>query len=248
MKWYEILFVLFLTALIGCMKDTPKSAEIIIAQPLGIDQITNTGNIPAYELGYPHIERILDSYGDIIRRYADRYGFDWRLILALMNQESRFQIEAVSPVGVYGLMQIMPKTGREVSSIIYIENIQDPESNIAGGIHYLWWTYSLLSHENGYSLSRANEEDQLMLALASYNGGLSRVRDAQSIAMYLHLDPNRWSIIRSILPLLSSQYSTLHQCVWEKGKPEGGYFSGYEETINYVDSVMEYYSLYQRIF
>ncbi len=248
MKTYEILFVLFLTALIGCMKGTPKSAELNSTQHFEINQITNTGNILTYDLGYPHIENILESYEHNIKRYANRYGFDWRLILALMNQESRFQIEAVSPMGAYGLMQIMPKTGQEVSSILYIESVKEPEDNIAGGIYYLWWTYSLFMQDPDFGYSKATEDDRLMLALAAYNGGPSRVKAAQDIATYLYLDPYRWSIIRSILPLLSPRYYTLHQYVWESGKPEGGYFSGYMETINYVDSVMEFYSHYQHIF
>lgn len=164
MKSYEILFVLSLVVLIGCKERTQKATEIN-SPYIETKQVPNTDNIPRYVLGYPHIENIIDSYDHTIKRYANRYGFDWRLILAMMNQESRFQVEAISPVGAYGLMQIMPKTGEEIVSTLYIENVNDPEYNSAGGVYYLRWVYSRFMQDQEEEHSKATEEDRLMLAL-----------------------------------------------------------------------------------
>jgi membrane-bound lytic murein transglycosylase MltF len=228
------------------MKNT-YSEEII-----DIDNVVSRSSQLDYgmrrDLGFPRIESIINSYEQIIKRYAHRYGFDWRLILAVMNQESRFRVRAVSHRGAYGLMQIMPVTGRDVSSALGIESISQPEDNIAGGVYYLWWLYTMFDPGDDAPDTEAAEEDRIRLALAAYNGGPTRVRNAQRIARYLDLDPYRWDVIRDILPMLSSQYSTLHRYVWTSGRPVGGYFSGSDETINYVESVMGYFSYYEQLF
>ena len=72
------------------------------------------------------------KYKPIIKKYSKRYGFDWRLIAAQIMQESRFREEARSHVGARGLMQIMPRTAREISAeldLMYI--IKNPRENIA---------------------------------------------------------------------------------------------------------------------
>ncbi len=200
------------------------------------------------ELGFPGIDRILDSYERTIKRHANRYGFDWQLILAVMYQESGFQTRAVSPKGAYGLMQIMPATGRDIITTLLIDNVIKPENNITAGIYYLWWLYSMFNPDDADVYTGATQEDRLRLALAAYNGGPTRVRDAQQLARYLELDPYRWEIVKPLLTMLTDRYSTLHQYVWNDGIPSGGYFNGWDETIPYVDSVMEYYAYYLYIF
>jgi membrane-bound lytic murein transglycosylase F len=218
-------------------------------QIVGLDDIGQLDYRLRMDLGYPRIEGFLSTYEQTIRRNSNRYGFDWRLILAVMNQESRFRIQAVSHRGAYGLMQIMPGTGMDVSSELGIDSIRQPENNITGGVYYLWRMRAMFSPpDSDRGNTSATEGDILKLALAAYNGGPSRVRDAQRLAVYLGLDPYRWDVIRDLLPMLERRYYTLHRSVWENGRPTGNYFYGWPETINYVDSVMEYYSYYQAMF
>ncbi len=201
------------------------------------------------DLGYPQINGVLDSYEKTIRRYANRYGFDWRLILAVMNQESRFRTQAVSHRGAFGLMQIMPATGREVSSELGMDGYTLPEDNIAGGVYYLWRMQTLFDPGKVEDIDEEQRKfDRLRLALAAYNGGPSRVRDAQQIALFLNLDPYRWEIIRDILPMLSRRYATLHSQIWPSGRPSGGYFEGFNETLNYVERTIEYYAYYRQMY
>lgn len=202
------------------------------------------------DLGFPRIQNILNSYEETIKEYANRYNFDWRLILAVMNQESRFRIQAVSHRGAYGLMQIMPTTGRDVSTALGIESVMQPQDNIAGGVYYLWYVRSLFNVPEDIIEAdlHPDDDDIIRLSLAAYNAGPTRVRDAQQLAIYLGLNPYRWQVIKDLLPMLSRRYYTLHQYVWENARPEGGFFHGWPETVNYVDNVMGYYAYYRIIF
>jgi soluble lytic murein transglycosylase-like protein len=233
----------------GSMEVDYLSSGYYEPQIVGLDDIGQLDYRLRMDLGYPRIEGFLSTYEQTIRRNSNRYGFDWRLILAVMNQESRFRIQAVSHRGAYGLMQIMPGTGMDVSSELGIDSIRQPENNITGGVYYLWRMRAMFSPpDSDRGNTSATEGDILKLALAAYNGGPSRVRDAQRLAVYLGLDPYRWDVIRDLLPMLERRYYTLHRSVWENGRPTGNYFYGWPETINYVDSVMEYYSYYQAMF
>ena len=54
-----------------------------------------------------------------------------------MKQESRFNFEAVSYKGAYGLMQIMPMTQIEIAEKIGVDEASTPRNNIKAGIYHL---------------------------------------------------------------------------------------------------------------
>ncbi|MCP4389305.1 MAG: lytic transglycosylase F, partial [Gammaproteobacteria bacterium] len=56
----------------------------------------------------------ISPYDKLVRKYSDRYGFDWRLVTAQMYQESKFDPKAKSHVGARGLMQLMPRTAKSM--------------------------------------------------------------------------------------------------------------------------------------
>jgi membrane-bound lytic murein transglycosylase MltF len=178
-------------------------------------------------------ERCIRTYGPTIKRYAGRYGFDWRLVLAIMKQESRFSMLAESHKGAAGLMQLMPVTGEEMARKLDLDDLSHPEHNIQAGIFYLRTLYDLFEG--------SGEADRLKLTLAAYNAGLSRVNDAQELASYLHEKPTEWQSVRDALPLLSKRFYTLHRSVWGQDKPRSGWFGNAGQTLKYVDSVMDYY-------
>jgi membrane-bound lytic murein transglycosylase F len=123
----------------------------------------------------------LSPYDDLVRKYAEEYSFDWRLIVAQMYQESRFNPQAVSFKGAEGLMQIMPATAQDIGA----QNLDKPANSIQAGVKYL-------------SMLRSQFEDDLLLedrtwfTLASYNAGFGRVKRARELASEMGLDPNRW--------------------------------------------------------
>lgn len=185
----------------------------------------------------PASRGIMASYGSTIRMYSDKYGFDWRLVLAVMRQESRFEPLAESPRGAAGFMQIMPTTGEELGKALDLEDLTHPMNNIQAGIYYLSKIYSLFDG--------VEESDRLRLTLAAYNAGIGRIYDAQELAAYMQDNPTKWQSVRDALPLLSKRFYTLHKNVWLQEKPKSGWFGSSRETIAYVSRVMEYYEEYR---
>lgn len=108
------------------------------------------------------------GYRDYINQYSEEYGIDPFLIAAIINVESRYDREAVSPKDAKGLMQIGPKTGEWASQELGIESYDEsmlfqPDVNIRIGAWYL----NKLRGEFG---------DNLDLILAAYNGGSGNVQ------------------------------------------------------------------------
>jgi membrane-bound lytic murein transglycosylase F len=135
-------------------------------------------------------------------------------------------------------MQLMPQTSEEVGERLKIDDMAHPVSNVRGGVYYLRKLYDMFEG--------ASDLDRVRLALAAYNAGPGRVYDAQGIAAYLDDDPREWDAVKQALPLLSKRYYTLHQDVWPQGKPPvAGWFGGSQETVVYVEKVMDYYERYK---
>ncbi|MBN2364996.1 MAG: hypothetical protein EH225_02600 [Calditrichaeota bacterium] len=186
-------------------------------------------------------ESKIEDYYPVIRKYSKRYGFDWRLIVMQILKESRFREDARSHVGAIGLMQIMPSTALEIRREMDIEYITiNPRENIAAGIYHLFKQLKYFPD--------ADRDDRVKLALAAYNGGVGRVLDAQKISRYLNLNPQTWEGVKAALPRLTARDWRLHLDIWELGVPKYGYFYGYEETINYVDDIINYYQIFTSVY
>ena len=71
----------------------------------------------------------LPKYKDIIKKVAEKFGFDWRLIAAMIYQESHFSPNATSHTGVKGMMQLTQNTAKEMG----VKDRRDPEQSIKGG-------------------------------------------------------------------------------------------------------------------
>ncbi|MGE5313815.1 MAG: transglycosylase SLT domain-containing protein [Acidobacteriota bacterium] len=181
---------------------------------------------------------LVKQYGSVIRKHAEHYGLDWRLVMAVIEKESRFDPDAVSERGASGLMQITRSTQCEIASEWGVDSahFDRPHENIRGGIYYLSKIYKSFDAEH------LSEEDRLSLTLAAYNAGLGRVQDAQAMAEYVNDNPNQWRCVRNALSLLSKKYATLHRHVWDTPRPPNGYFRDWKQTVQYVDGVMKSYN------
>jgi soluble lytic murein transglycosylase len=79
---------------------------------------------------------------NIIQKESKKYGYDWKLVVAIMKTESNFDKHATSSKGAIGLMQLMPNTAEWLSPKLKLEyqgigSLYEPERNIRLGIHYL---------------------------------------------------------------------------------------------------------------
>ena len=170
------------------------------------------------------------KYKPLIEKYAAKENLDARLICALIVQESGFNEKAQSAVGAEGLTQLMPKTAKELG----VQDPLDAEQNIAGAARYLHTLYR--------AFQDSQQDDRHRLVLASYNGGIGRVRDAQALVRYRQkASPLLWEPVRTALSQLTTQHASIHKKVWGSEEPPHGYFEGFNETLDYVERVMYYY-------
>jgi soluble lytic murein transglycosylase len=107
------------------------------------------------------------DHWDLIRQQAAAHKLDPYLMTALVAQESTFQADVRSSANAWGLMQIIPGTGRRYARQLGIRpfstwRLTDPQVNVRIGMTY----FAELLAEFGDAAP----------ALAAYNAGESRVR------------------------------------------------------------------------
>ena len=170
----------------------------------------------------------LSPYDDAFREYAAIPGWDWRLVAAQAYQESKFNPAAHSWVGAVGLMQLMPRTARELR----VKNARDPKQSIEGGCRYLWKLDDQLKDEI------SNEGERVKFILASYNVGLGHVEDARRLATKYGDDANNWNDVAYWL-IRKSKRSVYNDPVVKYGFARG------TEPVAYVDLILDRFQHYK---
>lgn len=170
----------------------------------------------------------LSPYDDHIREGAELLGWDWRLLAAVVYQESRFGEVEESWAGARGLMQLMPATAERFGAA----DVNDPIQNLRAGVKYL-------KYLDDYWAKRIPDTLQKQkFVLASYNAGLGHILDARNLAAHFGKDTLTWDY-------------NVEEMLTRKSQPE--YFNdpvvklGYckcTETVNYVRDVLNRYDMY----
>jgi len=172
---------------------------------------------------------VLSPYDDIVKKYASQYNFDWRLLVAQMHQESRFNPNATSMAGAKGLFQLMPRTAEELG----ITDVYIPERGIKAGVRYMNWVRDRM-------LKDEVQADQLLwFTLASYNAGAGHVRDAMRLAKQKGWREDVWfdNVERAMLLLSKSKYAA---------KARYGYVRG-QEPVHYIREIKRRFETYENI-
>jgi membrane-bound lytic murein transglycosylase F len=170
------------------------------------------------------IAQSVSPYDELIKQYAETLGWDWRMLAAVVYQESKFSISSRSHRGATGLMQVMPQTARYYN----ITDLTDPEQNLIAGTSHLKRLQGL------YRGCDMTPEERIHFTLAAYNAGEGRIQDCRSLAKSKNLDENKWSDIVQVIPLMNDD------TILEDENVKLGKFKG-TETIGYVDNVMALY-------
>jgi hypothetical protein len=187
-----------------------------------------------------NVQALVDEYGELIKRECNFYKLDWRLVLAIIRQESYFNPDAISHAGALGFMQIMPRTGAGLQSELALQDTRTPQNNLIAGIYYY---ASLASQFSEFG------DERYKFALAAYNAGLGRVIDALTITAYQEKDYKLWDVVKEAYPYLSSKAGSMHALVWpDRKKPTYGTLDNWKEPYNYVDNIWFYYNEYKKYY
>lgn len=169
----------------------------------------------------------ISEYDDLIKTNAKKLGWDWRLLAALIYQESRFDLKANSWTGAEGLMQLMPNTAKELG----VQNSLEPIDNINAGSKYLKSIY-------GNFDEITDTVQRIKFTMGAYNSGYYHIKDARMLAQLNGLDPNIWDgHVNEMLLALSYPKNYNHPSI------DYGYVNGIE-PYNYVNQIFERYEHY----
>ena len=130
---------------------------------------------------------VISRYDNLIKKHAANTGWDWRLIAAIIYNESRFNNDASSHKGAQGLMQIL-------SPKYTYEEVNDPDRNLEIGTRYLRRLQKM------YAPVTADETECLKFVLASYNAGEGKIQRCIEEAREKGLDTSRWDPVSTVLP------------------------------------------------
>ncbi len=174
---------------------------------------------------------MISPYDDLIKKYSQQIGWDWRLFAALIYHESKFHPDTVAWSGAFGLMQMMPGTAEHYG----IDSLSSPEDQIRAGAEFI------AALEKQLADKAENNAELTKFVLAAYNVGIAHIYDARRLAEKYNKNPNIWD-------------GNVDFYLLNKSKPEYyldsvvryGYCRG-EETFDLINRVYERYGHYKNI-
>ena len=174
----------------------------------------------------PHQSQI-SVYDGIIKKYAEKINWDWRLIAALIYQESQFIPDLKSSKDALGLMQVRQQT----TEFLGFDTIDSNEKNIAAGtklIEYLDRYFASDSVEN---------EERIKFVLAAYNSGLGKIDNCRRNTKLKNGNPNIWSHVEAMNKRKNrSKNSSTKEPILSR------------ETILFVHEILDRYEHYKNLF
>jgi membrane-bound lytic murein transglycosylase F len=173
----------------------------------------------------------VSQWDNLIKTYSATIGWDWRLLASLIYQESRFIPDVMSKVGAYGLMQVLPETGRYFG----IDVTASPELNIKAGVKFIAWLHDI------FDSKISDEAERKKFILAAYNAGPGHILDAMKLAEKNGMDPQVWEGSVALWVLKKSD-----PVYYKDSVVKHGYFKG-TESVAFVSQILERYRHYRNI-
>jgi len=174
----------------------------------------------------------VSPFDELIKKYSDTIGWDWKLVAALIYQESRFDPAVESGRGAYGLMQVMPETGRHFG----LDVTGSVDNNIRAGISYIRFLDGI------FVKKIPDNEERIKFILASYNAGQGHIIDAMKLASKNGFDPGKWDGNVALFLAKKSEKAYYTDPVVRNGLLKGG-----AAVNSYVDAVLERYDHYKNL-
>jgi len=144
-----------------------------------------------------------DAISDTIIREANAAELDPLFVLAVIEQESGFNVEARGKFGEIGLMQLRPGTARWISQKSGIEyrkksDLLDPMTNIRLGVRYLAWLEKQFARP-GHSIEAYNVgPGNLRKSVAAHHQPKSYCRGVMKRYMRLYARiQSRYTVVRN---------------------------------------------------
>lgn len=172
----------------------------------------------------------ISPYDVILKQLSKDIGWDWRLLASMVYQESRFNPNAKSWAGAFGLMQLMPTTAKRFG----VGPGSPPKMQMRAGIMLIRWLDERLDF-----IGDRNEREKFILA--AYNVGLGHVLDARALAVKNGKDPNKWNGNVAEFLLSKSDPSVYSDPVVKYGYCRGA------EPYRYVAEILERYEHYKNL-
>ena len=168
---------------------------------------------------------IRDRLQPIFLKASEKENISWSLLAALAYQESNWNIDAVSPTNVRGLMQLTQST----ADTLGVKDRTDPDETILAAAKYIRNLEKIIP-------VRVKRSDRISLAVAAYNLGIGRIMQAYRSVRDEKTGEITWQDISTKLTNYSesfqnNQYSTGKRAVEYVGR------------IGEFQEILRYYSL-----
>jgi membrane-bound lytic murein transglycosylase F len=176
---------------------------------------------------YPETGKI-SAYDNIFKKESQSIGWDWRLLASMVYQESRFNSDARSWAGAFGIMQLMPRTAQRFG----VNQNSSTLSQIKAGVKLIKWLDMQLDDKI------SDKDERIKFVLAAYNIGLGHVQDAMRLAEKYGKDSTIWEDNVEYFLLKKSDPNFYNDPVVNYGYARG------TETYNYVRDILYRYNHY----
>lgn len=174
----------------------------------------------------------LSPYDDIIKEESKKIGWDWRLIAAIIYQESKFETWKTSWAGAFGIFQFMPATAADYG----ISRNSSADAQIRAGVR------KLNKNFNQWLEEISDSTEAMKFTLANFNAGRAHIDDARALCEKYEWDKDVWfgNVDKMLLNLSKPKY-------YRDEVVKNGYCRGIE-TYEYVIEVLQRFEEYKSAF
>lgn len=173
----------------------------------------------------------ISEFDESIKKYSKQIGWDWRLIAALIFEESQFITDTTNEhSGAFGIMQLMPSTAQ----IFNVDVTSSVDANIWAGI-------MLLKKIEKQFMDITDTNERLKFVIAAYNSGIAHIFDARRLTKKFGKNMYLWdNNVEFYLRKKSNRKFYTDPVVYY------GYYRG-DDTYWFVRDIMERYHHYKNV-